>query len=85
MDSVTAGRKPVVLVVEDELLVRTVALEMVEQAGFEVIEASNADEAIRILESVKTSVLSLRTFRCPVRWTVFDLRALFATVGLPWL
>jgi hypothetical protein len=33
MDSVTAGRKPVVLVVEDELLVRTVALEMVEQ-GF---------------------------------------------------
>ena len=51
MDREHIGRKPVVLVVDDEVLVRTVAVDMVEQAGFEVIEASNADEAIRILES----------------------------------
>ena len=51
MDDQNAVRKPVVLVVEDELLIRTLALEMVEEAGFEVIEACDADEAIRILES----------------------------------
>jgi CheY-like chemotaxis protein len=42
---------PVVLVVEDESLIRMTALGIVEGAGFEAIEASNADEAIRILES----------------------------------
>ena len=40
----------VVLVVEDELLLRMSALEDLAQAGFEVIEATNADEAISILE-----------------------------------
>jgi len=40
-----------VLVVEDESLIRMSATTMVEEAGFEVIAASDADEAIRILES----------------------------------
>ena len=39
------------LVVEDESLIRMHALTMVEEAGFEAIAASDADEAIRILES----------------------------------
>ena len=43
--------RPVILVVEDEILIRATALEMVEQAGFEAISACDADEAIRILES----------------------------------
>jgi two-component system, response regulator PdtaR len=42
--------KPVVLVVEDEALIRISAVQMVEDAGFAVIEACNADEAIRLLE-----------------------------------
>jgi DNA-binding NtrC family response regulator len=46
-----AGQRPVVLVVEDEILLRIDAMAMVEQAGFEAIPASDADEAIRILES----------------------------------
>ena len=45
------GRRPVVLVVEDEIFIRINAIEMVEEAGFEAIGASNADEAIRLLES----------------------------------
>jgi CheY-like chemotaxis protein len=45
------GQRPVVLVVEDESLIRTTAMDMVEEAGFEAIAASDADEAIRILES----------------------------------
>ena len=40
----------VVLVVEDDALVRTLAVEVVEGAGFVAIEAANADEAILILE-----------------------------------
>jgi CheY-like chemotaxis protein len=41
---------PVVLIVEDEPLVRIGILENLAEAGFEVIEARNADEAIAILE-----------------------------------
>jgi CheY-like chemotaxis protein len=40
-----------VLIVEDEPLVRFCAVQTVEEAGFEVVEATNADEAIAILES----------------------------------
>jgi CheY-like chemotaxis protein len=43
--------KPVVLVVEDEPLIRLNAIDLIEEAGFEAIEAANADEAIQILES----------------------------------
>ena len=42
--------RPVVLIVEDEPLVRIGALQNLEEAGFDVIEARNADEAIAILE-----------------------------------
>ena len=45
------GNIPTVLIVEDEPLVRLCAVETLEDAGFAVIEAGNADEAIRILES----------------------------------
>ena len=41
----------IVLVVEDDSLLRMFAVEMVDDAGFEAIEASNADEAIAILEN----------------------------------
>jgi CheY-like chemotaxis protein len=51
MGRAVTERKPVVLIVEDEQLLRMNAVEMVEEAGFEAIEASDADEAIRILES----------------------------------
>ena len=43
--------KVVVLIVEDEPIIRMLAADMVEEAGFEVLEAGNADEAVRILES----------------------------------
>jgi Response regulator receiver domain len=41
----------VVLIVEDEALVRMTAVDMIEEAGFEVLEATNADEAILLLEA----------------------------------
>jgi CheY-like chemotaxis protein len=45
--------RKVVLVVEDEFLVRLHAVHIVEQAGFEAVEAGSADEAISILEARK--------------------------------
>src|SRR5213080_323072 len=42
---------PLVLIVEDEYLIRTHTAEAIRDAGFEVVEASNADEAIVTLES----------------------------------
>ena len=44
-------KRPVVLIVEDEFLLRMDAVDMVRNAGFEAVEASNADEAIAILEA----------------------------------
>ena len=43
-------KRPVVLVVEDEFLIRINTVHMVLAAGFDVLEAENADEAIVILE-----------------------------------
>jgi CheY-like chemotaxis protein len=42
---------PVILIVEDELLLRLDSAETIEHAGFEVIQAANADEAIAILNA----------------------------------
>lgn len=51
MASLSSPVKPVVLVVEDEPILRLHAVDIVEDAGFEVLEASNADEAIEILNA----------------------------------
>ena len=45
------SKRPVILVVEDEFLLRMDAAAMVASAGFAVVEAANADEAIEILET----------------------------------
>jgi CheY-like chemotaxis protein len=39
-----------VLVVEDEPLVRFMAMDIVEEAGFQVLEAADADEALSLLD-----------------------------------
>ena len=43
--------KAVVLVVEDSTIIRMGAVDLVLSAGYEALEARDADEAIRILES----------------------------------
>jgi YesN/AraC family two-component response regulator len=44
------SRKPSVLIVEDEFLIRMGIVDSIQRAGFEIFEAGNADEAIRLLE-----------------------------------
>lgn len=49
----SAGNKappPCVLVVEDEILVRMFAVDVLEEAGFEAIQAGSGAEALKILE-----------------------------------
>jgi two-component system, response regulator PdtaR len=59
--SMPAGKsRPVVLVVEDEPLLRILAVEVVEQAGFTAVEARDADEAVVLLES-RTDITLLFT------------------------
>jgi CheY-like chemotaxis protein len=45
-----AAKRPIVLIAEDEFLLRMDTSEMIEEAGFESVDAGNADEAITILE-----------------------------------
>jgi CheY-like chemotaxis protein len=45
------SKRPVVLIVEDEFLLRMHAVDMIQEAGFEVVEAANADQAIEVLEA----------------------------------
>jgi two-component system, response regulator PdtaR len=42
---------PVVLIVEDDPLLRMVAVELVEEAGFVALEAGSGDEAVSLLET----------------------------------
>src|SRR5580658_2260193 len=42
---------PVILIVEDEVLIRLSAVGMLEDAGFRMIEAVNSDQALELLEA----------------------------------
>jgi CheY-like chemotaxis protein len=44
-------KRMVILVIEDEPLIRITTVEYFVEAGFEALEAANADEAIEVLES----------------------------------
>ena len=45
------GPKSAVLIVEDDELIRALAVDIVEEAGFLAVEAANADDAVTILET----------------------------------
>jgi DNA-binding NtrC family response regulator len=73
--------KPVVLIVEDEFLLRMNSAAVMEEAGFEVVQAGNADEAIAILGMRSDIEVVLPTFKCPARWTVSSLLGLSGIAG----
>jgi two-component system, response regulator PdtaR len=52
---------PIILLVEDELLVRMTAVDELEEAGFHVLEAANADIALKVLEACSGEVHVLFT------------------------
>jgi CheY-like chemotaxis protein len=51
MPEPTPNKPPLILVVEDEALVQMTLVDVLEDAGFKVIEAVHADEALRVLKA----------------------------------
>ena len=51
LDEPVPAPPPTILVVEDDVLVRHIASAYLRDSGFNVIEATGADEAIRVLKS----------------------------------
>ncbi len=61
--------KPKVLVVQHEPLSLLAAVDLVEEAGFEALEASNAADAARILETVPEACILFTNIDMPGGWT----------------
>lgn len=77
--AVPTSSVPVILLVEDEELVRLSAAEFLRFSDFQVIEAANADEAIQLLSSGADVDLVFSDVRMPGRLDGFDLAAWLAT------
>jgi CheY-like chemotaxis protein len=56
---------PTILVVEDELLIRSCSVATLEDAGYHVVEASNGAEALAILARPNVIVLLMTDVRMP--------------------
>jgi DNA-binding NtrC family response regulator len=67
------GEGAVVLVVEDEPLVRAMAVDVLEDAGFEVIEASTADYAVTVLDAREDIRVLFTDVEMPGRLNGFQL------------
>jgi CheY-like chemotaxis protein len=65
MMGLVAAKRPVVLIVEDEFLLRMDVAEVIGAAGFEVIEAANADEAIEVLEARRDVMVVFTDIQMP--------------------
>jgi CheY-like chemotaxis protein len=61
--------RQVVLIVEDEPLLSIMAIDLVEDAGFEAVEACDAEEAIETLEARKDIRIVFNDVDMPVAWT----------------
>jgi len=78
-----APTRQVVLIVEDEALVRMAAVGMVEEAGFEVLEATSADEAILLLEARRDITVVFTDVEMPGSMTASDSRTPSGADGRP--
>ena len=69
----TAEQPNAVLVVEDEPLVRALAVDVLEEAGFDVLEAATADYALGVLEKREDICVLLTDVDMPGRLNGFQL------------
>jgi DNA-binding NtrC family response regulator len=75
------GNRPLVLIVEDEPLIRWNAESALTQAGFAVLSAANADEALVLLESRRDIAVVFSDVAMP---GTHDGAALVAAVRRRW-
>jgi CheY-like chemotaxis protein len=64
-ESAEAAKRPTILVVEDEVLIRMMIADYLRLEDFIVIEAASADEALRVLESSTPVDLLFTDVRMP--------------------
>jgi CheY-like chemotaxis protein len=75
--------RPTVLIVEDEFIIALGAADWVQQAGFDTIEASNADEAVAILEARPDIEIIFTDVRMPGSMDGLKLAHCVRTAGRP--
>lgn len=80
----TRTTRPAVLIVEDDPLIRWSGVETLEEAGFEVLEAANADEAVTLLESRNDILVLFTDVDMPGRMDGLEL-ARMAHQRWPWM
>lgn len=68
-----AAQRAVALVVEDEALVRMVNADILDDAGFLVLEAANADDALRLFEAEPAIALVVTDIEMPGSMNGLDL------------
>ena len=71
--SMGEAAKPVILVVEDEALLRLYAADLLEEHGFSVIEAGSADVALQVLETRDDVRLLFTDVQMPGAYDGMDL------------
>jgi two-component system cell cycle sensor histidine kinase/response regulator CckA len=86
---VTTGNQPIVLVVDDEAPIRQIERRLLEQAGYQVIEASSAVDALALLHDGKSIDLLIADLDMPevsgdemvrrIRTERPDLKVLYVT------
>ena len=81
MADLETAPRPVVLVVEDDPLLRMHAMDVVVDAGYEAAEAWNADEAMSVLETLRGVGIVLTNIHMPGR---MDGMRLAGAIGLRW-
>jgi CheY-like chemotaxis protein len=59
------SRAPLVLLVEDEILIRLTSGELLRDAGFTVVEAADGEEAVALLDAGLTPALIVSDIRMP--------------------
>jgi CheY-like chemotaxis protein len=72
------GRRVTVLVVEDEVLIRIDVADCLRDEGLRVLEASSADEALRLLEQGHSVDVIFSDIHMPGRIDGLDLHAIVA-------
>lgn len=79
LDQPSIVKQPHILVVDDETLVRMVVADILQQQGFAVVEAGNADEALLILEGREDIGAIVSDIRMPGRIDGVGLAAIVCT------
>jgi CheY-like chemotaxis protein len=75
LDASCVAKSAVVLIVEDEVLIRMLLSDVLRQAGYQVVEAANADEALALLTSSPEPDVLVTDVKMPGKVDGFALAA----------